>query len=399
MWCELNRWHFPRERKLFQLFQNSPRLAALGYAYEKGGLQISSEPIPWNADAVFVEALVEWSGKPLDCKNDFDLHLADELPLTPISLDPREEGVYHVVFRLAAIQSARAGRLHWRSRQLGSIELPYVSRENFLGSLLTDAPTVFARCGGTYVACRSMVEGQAYDLIACTALRSPSSLLPLLDAGLALVFSDSAGKCNQAISVPLTREQLLGREAMLLVPIFWPSGMAGFRSVSLTVAGRVLAHRDLRVIPRQTFFDSLYVPSGWSCSSVTQQRVPAVGRAGTRLYLHLASHEPGILGLCPVEVRLRHRFRGRPVVMDPQEVLVSDVPSPCLHVSIAAEDLRDLRAIDLFSNGRFLGSVAWDSGPAATFTAEGGFLSLGSRSWTPIDEVKLEEHLNRLARV
>jgi hypothetical protein len=183
-------------------------------------------------------------------------------------------------------------------------------------------------------------------------------------------------------------------------------GAAGFWSISWTLAGRTLAQRDLRVMASEAFLESMYVPSGWFWPAVASPAIttsdpaaPSDSRGRQRFYVHIASHEVGVAARCPIEVRLRYEFHEQALSLERQDVLVTDVPSPCVAVPSNIAELRDLRAIELFSQGRFLGSVPWEPAQSATFTAEGGFLTLGSRSWTPFDEIKLEERLGRLMSV
>src|SRR5262249_1940429 len=80
----------------------------------------------------------------------------------------------------------------------------------------------------------------------------------------------------------------------------------------------------------------------------------------------------------------------------PQEILITDVPWPCISLQHVSGDLRDLEAIEVFVEGHFLGSVASHSVPAATFTAEGGVVPFGNRLWTSFDELDLEERFEHL---
>jgi hypothetical protein len=400
MWRGVKSWIDRRRREMSRLMWRAPRLLGLWQSYDKAGLRVTGEPIPWNADTVVVEALIEWYGTPLESKNEFELHLAGELPVTPTSVTLRRENVYHATFRMAPPPSTRVAIVQWRSRQLGLTELVSLSRESFLWNLQVEAPTVFARLGGECVPCKSLVEGQECDLVACSLLRSPTSLLPLLDSGLAVEVGACASDESLAIPPRLTSEQLLGRQALLTVPIPKERGARGHRTIAWTVGGRVLARREIRMISQEAFLESLYVPSGWywpSGDSAFAAAVREIPSAGQPLYLHVASHEAGVAASCSIEIRLRSICRGGVFEMESRNVVVTDAPSPCLAVSSRIEDLRELKGIEVYSGGRYLGCVVWEPAPTALFTAEGGFRANGGRSWTPFDEIKLEERLNRLA--
>src|SRR5262249_12530044 len=150
---------------------------------------------------------------------------------------------YHVLFRLGPSQYARSGTILWRTHALGLVELPYLGRERFLRNLRIDAPTIFARLGGQLIACSSFVEGTASELLACGLLRSPGSLLPLLDSGLTLELSAN-GNQKRTISLQMTAAQLLGREALVAAPISDLHMTVGAWTASWRAGGRVLACQD-----------------------------------------------------------------------------------------------------------------------------------------------------------
>src|SRR5437868_14308893 len=109
MWCGVTGKPFRRLRRLVGLFRRSPRVAQMGHSYEKAGLKVSGEPIPWNADSVVVEAVLECWGRSLENKSDLELHLPCEIPLTPAALEYRGDDCCQVLFRLPPSQVVRTG--------------------------------------------------------------------------------------------------------------------------------------------------------------------------------------------------------------------------------------------------------------------------------------------------
>jgi hypothetical protein len=250
------------------------------------------------------------------------------------------------------------------------------------------------------------VEGQGNDVMACAFLRSATSLLPLVGSGINLEIVDPASTQFQILSLRLVGAELLGRGAVLIARLPLRAGATGSWSVSWTVAGCALTRRELKIVSAEEFLDSLYVAGGWHWPAAFNPGAGSAdlplepGLSGTTcLYLHLASRESGLAALCPVETRFQYKSRARIVETEERTVLVTDVPVPCVPVPIDHDDLRDLSVLELFSEGRFVGSVTWDPTPSASFTSEGGFVALGARSWTSFDELKLEERLGRLLAV
>src|ERR1700680_4522204 len=82
----IKRWHGWAMRDLWNLFRTSgPQSQALHFSYEKSGLTLDSLPIPWNAEAVVVEANVRLSAAAARQKGDFRLRLGGP---TGLSFEP-----------------------------------------------------------------------------------------------------------------------------------------------------------------------------------------------------------------------------------------------------------------------------------------------------------------------
>ena len=87
MWHWIKRWRDWAMHDLWPLYRIGPQSQALGYSFEKAGLTLHNQPIPWNAEAVLVEAQLR-PGEAARRKGDYELRLtgADPLPAdSPVS--------------------------------------------------------------------------------------------------------------------------------------------------------------------------------------------------------------------------------------------------------------------------------------------------------------------------
>src|SRR5205823_5893546 len=167
----------------------SLKLLSLRGRYEKAGLSVADEPIPWNADAVLVEAVIRHPAHPVPRKDEFQLRTPDRIPRLPIALQPAEEGAVRVTFRLPPIQCQTSAAVYCGANLLGQILLPFLPAAVFLRNLGVRSPTVFAFLGASNVACQTLVEGQCHGLSAGGILASPTSLLPISDFNLRAEFT------------------------------------------------------------------------------------------------------------------------------------------------------------------------------------------------------------------
>ncbi len=176
-------WYRSLHRKMSRalgLFR-FPWLEDVQIGYEKAGMTVFGEPIPWNAEAVLVEALL-WGGSREEKRPEaFSLRLPYSFfgPSTSVSCE--EEGLVRLTFRLPPIKQSTWADLCWRSLPLRRLHLPFLGLADFLESLHIVAPTLFACFGDHQVACAAVVPHHCDGLLATGLLTSPTSLLPVLD--------------------------------------------------------------------------------------------------------------------------------------------------------------------------------------------------------------------------
>src|SRR5579872_7380431 len=91
MWPWIKRWRDWAMHDLWPLYRISPQPQALHYSYEKAGLTLHDQPIPWNAEAVLVEASLHLRPSAGRRKGDFQLRLPGRAPI-PAEQFRRTEG-------------------------------------------------------------------------------------------------------------------------------------------------------------------------------------------------------------------------------------------------------------------------------------------------------------------
>src|SRR4051812_168492 len=154
MWPLIKRWHDWAMNDLWPLYRISPQPQALHYSYEKAGLTLHDQPIPWNAEAVLVEALLRLPPSASRRKGDFVLRLPGRQPI-PAEQLRRQEGDerFAILFRLPPPSATVAAEILYRNHLLGQLTLPFLGREEFLQNLRLQLPTLFVRIGSENVAC------------------------------------------------------------------------------------------------------------------------------------------------------------------------------------------------------------------------------------------------------
>jgi hypothetical protein len=88
-------------RNLWPTHRFGPQPQALHFSHETAGLILHDQVIPWNAEAVLVEACVRLPVAGGHRKSDFQLRLPDKEPVGPESLRREDGQAFHrLLFRV-----------------------------------------------------------------------------------------------------------------------------------------------------------------------------------------------------------------------------------------------------------------------------------------------------------
>jgi hypothetical protein len=405
MWLWIKRWRDWAMNNLWPIYRTGPQPQALHYSYEKAGLTLHDQPIPWNAEAVLVEALVQLRSSAVRRKADFQLRLPNQEPIASENLRRLEPDDNHrVVFRLPPPTATVEAELLWRNHVLGRLTLPVLSREEFIQGLRLHMPTLFVRLGEETVACQTFVSTQCRGLAASAVVTSPTSLAPLLDLELQVEFRSERGSAGHTIPARLCSSQLAGRQALVTVaPCKFPRRIGGW-TATWSLGDRTLTSHKVRAISQRQFLRSLRISDArFAVRSTTGEislcrQVPpleSVTRVGP--YFLVSSREAGMAGLCELTVRAQVSGAIQPPLLREQTVLVTDGPTLVAPGTLDPAELQQVSAFELsIKKGPSLGMLSLSPAPTASFTSEGGFKTPQDFLWSPAAEEELNERLNRL---
>jgi hypothetical protein len=377
---------------------------ALHYGYEKAGLTLYDQPIPWSAEAVLVEAAVRLGASTPRRKGDFQLRLPGQEP-QPAEALRRQEGeeLHRVLFRLPPPAAATTGELVWRNHVLGQVTLPVLSREEFLQKLRVQMPTLFVRLGDESVACQTFVSSQCKGILVSALVTSPTSLVPLLDMDLQVEFRPARGSAVYRVPARLCSSQLNGRQALITVaPRKFPRRIGAW-SANWLLGDRVLVSQQIKAISQRTFQRSLRVADTRYVFQTKKGEInlarhvpPLEGLARLGPCFLVCSREAGMAGLCQVRVHAQVSGAVQPPLLLEQEVLITDGPTMVAPGTLDVADVGQVSGFDLSVKGAALGSLPLRPAPTASFTAEGGFKTPHDFSWSSAAEEELNERLTRL---
>ncbi len=389
MWPWIKRWRDWVMDNIRPRSRIGPQPQALYHSFEKAGLTLHGQSIPWNAEAVLVEASLRLSPTQRR-KGEFHLRLPAEAPIAAESLRPEEDGNYRLFFRLPTPRQSTIAELFWREQSLGQITLPVLHREDFLEALQVQMPTLFVRLGEQSVACQTFVGVQCRGLTAGALLSCPiSSLVPLLDLGLHVEFRSDRGTVHD-VPATFSSSQLAGRQAIVSVALPKIPRRRGVWSATWMLGDYPLATQSVRAISQRELQSEKQ-------GTVLARHLPPLQedlRVGPCFLV--ASKEPGMAGICVLEVRALVSEAIRPPLLQEDELLITDGPTMFVPGTLDAADLKQVTAFELRLKDQVLGTLSLCPAPSATFTSEGGFKPPPDFNWSVAAEDELSERLGRL---
>lgn len=402
MWRWIRHWRDWAMNEIVTPRRLAGQPQAVYFRFEKGGLTLDNQPVPWSAEAVVVEALLRLPPTARR-RADFTLRVPGFDPIPAEILKADESSQRHrLYFRFAVPKATGTAELLWKNHVLGRVEIPVVTPEQFLTELRLSLPSAFVSVNGRSVAAQTFVTTQQRSLTAAAVVQSPTGLVPLLDLGLTATFRTARGSKTIVTPVPLAVSQLVGKEALVTaLPPRLPR-KSGEWSVTWTCPGRELATTRLRAITPPAFRRSLricdtrfgLVTNDGEFRVVRQMPTDGVAKAGPCFIV--ASREPGMAGVADFEIGVQVPGVDRSPTVLEQSVLITDGPTPVAPGMIPMSELKHASAFELRVKGRVLGVLPLSPVPSATFTAEGGYKAPPEFSWSAAAEDELSERLARL---
>jgi len=374
------------------------------YSYEKGGLVIDNQPIPWNADAVVVECLARVPGASVRRKEEFLLRIPGRDPIALDSLHRDEtQDRCRLFFRFSPPSQTSNAEVVWRHHRLSEITLPVVQRAEFLQKLRLQNATLAVRLGDQPVACQTFVTSQCRGLFAGAVLSSPTSLAPLVDLDCHVDWCREKGLEGKRFPVRLSSSQLKSKQALMTVcPSNLPKS-AGNYVASWKIGDEVLATQQIKAISKTHFLRSLrisdtrlVVQTAQGEVRLARQMPPLDGIARIGPCFLVSSSEVGMAGLCPLSVCAQLPGGVQSPVLLEQELVVTDGPTPFVPGTLDVHEVKEMAAFELRAGSRVLGHLPLTAAPVATFNAEGGFKVLPEYSWSAAAEDQLQEKLAKL---
>jgi len=383
--------------------------AGLHVRYEKDGLILDSLPIPGNADAAIIEAMVRMPAGAPRQKQDFTLQWADcdAREQAELVVDSNVRKAARVLFRFPTPQTTVRALIFWRDQPLGEIEVPVVAQSVIVEGVTIDLPTIHAWLGGRAVVCRTMVSGQAKNVFASALLRSRHALAATSDSDLRVQVVRENGAEIGAAPVTLTSEEMRTRQTLITVQMPKLRGVGAY-GVSWQFASRTLSTQRIRIVSKRTFLRSLRVSAARFQITMTNGALHTVrelpGRDGKLVFdgiqsirpvFYVSSGEVGMAGLAPFTLRALVDDVVTTLAIE-QDVLVTDGLRPIAFDEFPVNQLLHVKHFTLATGDAILGNLALVPAPTADFTAEGGFAPLDDFLWSPAAEEQLNDRLGKL---
>lgn len=402
MWLWIKHWLDWAMSDVLPLTRHRPHGQAVHTRYEKAGLSLYDLPVPWNADAVVVEVLLRLPPVARR-KADFVLRLPGRDPVPPEGLRPEGEDRHRLLFRIPPPAASTAGELLWKHHLLARVNVPILTAGEFLAGLSVSLPTVAVRLGKHAVPARTYVASQNKGLVASAVIRSRTPLAPIADLGLRVVFRSERSPVAYTIPITLSSTQLAATEAVVTAVSANHPRRAGGWAVSWQVGDQERAMLRVQGIGAKRFEQALRLSDTRFLTAdkagvprVLKQAPPLADISRLGPCFLLANSEPGVAGLCPLQVHAVVPGEEHPPLLAEQEVLITDGPTVFAPGLVDVADLARVTGFELRHKGRVLGIASLSPVPMAAVNSEGGFKAPPDFAWSNAAEDELSERLARL---
>jgi hypothetical protein len=382
--------------------------SGLHVRYEKAGLIFDALPIPWNADAVIVEASVKL---PAACdKQQFALQLSTGGPPLPaeILLPGKKHGPGRIFFRFRTPAQSCSVQVFWREHSLGQVDTPIITAAEFMQGLKLQMPVIQVGLKGNAAPCQTFVTTQCQSLCAAAVLQSVAPLAPAADLDLHVKIR-RGDVLLHTIPITWTSELLRSKQALISALLPKPR-RTGEYTVSWEIGPRLLHTQRLKAITRKQFLRSLRITTtrfivqriGGELEvlrSLPQREgqpcLDGIARVGP--YFYVCSAEAGMAGLASFTLTaVPDNPDGEPLTISQDEIVVTDGPTPILPATMAAADVLRIKQFVLTTSEGTLGVLPLAPALSADLTGEGGFAPLDEFLWSPAAEEQLNDRLGKL---
>src|SRR5207237_4384773 len=189
---------------------------------------------------------------------------------------------------------------------------------------------------------------QCLGLIVSQLLRSPTSLVPIVDLGMRVEICRDEGGPIGSVAVQLSSSQLKARQALISVVPPKPKRM-GTWHLTWYLGERPLATHTLRAISQKQFLRSLRISSTRFILQTKRGELKierflpdfkGVARVGPCFLV--SSGETGMAGWCTLQVRAQVKGAVQSPLLQEQEDLVTDGALPFAPGTVEVDDLDDV---------------------------------------------------------
>jgi hypothetical protein len=377
--------------------------------YEKAGLILDALPIPQNADAVIVEAIVRLPAKSPCEKQDFILcgTTPDVRWSAELVLRDKARKSLRVFFRFQVPAKPLYLEFHWREHKLGEFAIPVISTNDWIDAAQIEFEAVHTCFKEEAVNCKAFVSGQAKQITASALLRCVGPLAPATDWNFRVHIVDDEGESLGTRQIPFTSDEMRRRQT-LTTTLLPKLSKIGSYEVSWHLANRRLGAVRLRVLSKRTFAKSLRVSATRfviDYADKSRQTVRSVPQRDGKSFLdgvirikpvfYVASTEAGVAGLAPFTLRALIRNVPTTLAIE-KDVLVTDGIRAVGPAWLSPHEIADVKQFTLSSGDAILGNLPLEAAPSVDFTAEGGFAPLDDFLWSPAAEEQLNDRLGKL---
>ncbi len=173
MWSLIRPWRAWAMRDNWLSTTPGVHIRSFVHRHTLGNFTFEDEAIPWSADTLELEAVIQCGPRRRPQQSDLMLRLETGDSFTAIDFRPEQVGnSFRIRFHVGVPKRSTVAQLFLRQWTLGQITLPMLSAQQFQAAIECSSPAVHVLLGSRYVSCQSFVATQVRGVLASIVLRS-----------------------------------------------------------------------------------------------------------------------------------------------------------------------------------------------------------------------------------
>lgn len=355
------------------------KTSLITFGFESKGRLVASGKIPWFAKMLWVELSVRVPPNYQHNQEDFvlDLDSGSRILGGFFPVQSEKGGLRAKVrFEFSSDMVAFSGDAVFKGRHFTKIDIPWVSRSQFLEGLKLISANLVGMHDGNLLGCSSFCGFGKNSLMANFLLHSDHGFEFISEINMRVEYSLSGRKMYWNFQ-PGTLDDL-GSSLPISVPLTGLTRQTGNLDVLLLVDGQEIGNKIFKGLTQAAFQKLLSVPEKtfvvWKKDGTTltvENLEEIMGEDRFTPVFFVRTTVLGLAGITDLKILAYSHGSHEPLVLWSEKIAVCDSPISIAPVNLSGKDAKGINFFELIAGKTVVGTIRTGSQSSGIFTPEG----------------------------